>query len=274
MDNELGRHINRTRVAQAKRHSETRFTDLNIKLGPLTARLRDEAQWCAQEHLYPAWQVYADEIEMILEFANVQGQLNTYWPKLTARIPQRDSALDELRVACYLHDHGIRIIEWEPLGQGNKRGEFLVCGQSGMKVFVEVKGPRWEGELKEYEIQGGRTKQPKDLYLETRPIAPWKQIQLEVEKAYQKFSSSLPNLLVVVGHRGFISLEHGTDMHATQALYDAHHSGYFTDARYSKTGGVGIFWMGNDMSESWYEMRLYLNRYAFEPLPKDLLEAL
>src|SRR2546428_5364320 len=254
MTNELRHHIQATRLAQAKRHSETRFADLNVTLGPLAAALRDEAEWLSHDHLYPAWQVYADEIERILQFADIQGQIGRYWPRLIARVPQRDSALDELRVAYFLDSCGLRIAEWEPPGMDQKKGEFLVLAPSGARVFVEVKGPRWEGELKKGEIRAGRTMQPKDLYLETRAVAPWKQIQFEVDKAYDKFLPTTNNLLVVIGHRGFISLEHGTAMHASQALYERSHTGCFTTAKYANIGGSGVFWMANATKERRYKM--------------------
>jgi len=100
----------------------------------------------------------------------------------------------------------------------------------------EVKGPRWEGELADEEIQAGRAKQPKDLYLDGRAVAPWRRIQFEVEKAYKKFIPTVPNLLVVSGHRGFISMEHGTGMFANMALYEARLSGCFTNPVYENLG--------------------------------------
>jgi len=217
--------------------------------------------------------VYANEIEAVLEYAQVAGQLNRYWPRLIARRSQHDSALDELRVALHFQRKQFQIVEWEPTGQDERKGEYLVRGPLNRDVFVEVKGPRWEGELKPEEIQAGRTKQPKDLYLEARAIAPWKQIQLEVDKAYEKFVPTIPNLLVIAGHRLFVSLEYGSDIHAQEALYDVAHSGFFTTPAYMNLGGVGIFWLGTDGKATWYQMELFTNRFALEPLPGDFIEA-
>ena len=69
---------------------------------------------------------------------------------------------------------------------------------------------------------------------------------------------------------GFVSMEHGTEIFANMALYDTRNSGCFTGHEYENLGGVAIFWMGNTMSESWYEMRLFLNPFATEPLPEDV----
>lgn len=270
MRDEIKQRIAAKRAAQAARHARTKFEDLGVTLRPLTAAMRAEARWVDDDHLYPACQVYADEIESVLRFADEQGQLARCWPNLTARVPQRDSALDELRVACHLHRNQFRIIDWEPVGLNGNKGEYLVRGPSNVEIFVEVKGPRWEGELKKEEIRAGRTKQLKELYVEGRAVAPWQRIRFEVEKAYKKFVPNVPNLLVVAGHRGFVSMEHGTEMFADMALYDTHHSGCFTGPTYENLGGVAIFWMGNTMSESWYDMRLFLNPFAIEPLPDDV----
>jgi hypothetical protein len=269
MRDELKDHIAVTRAAQAARHAGTKFEDLGVKLGPLTAAMRAEARWRNEDHLYPAWQVFADEIERILRFADEQGQLSRCWSNLTARIPQRDSALDELRVAYHLHQHQFRVVDWEPAGLNGNRGEYLVCGPSSVEIFVEVKGPRWEGELDDEEIKAGRTKQPKELYLEGRAVAPWQRIRFEVEKAYKKFIPSVPNLLVIVGNRGFVSMEHGAEKFAERALYDAHNAGCFTGPVYENLSAVAIFWMGNNVSECWYEMRLFLNPFAIGPMPDD-----
>ena len=267
---ELREHIATKRAAQAARHAQTRFEDLGVTLGPLTDAMRAQARWRNEDHLYPAWQVYANEVERILHFADEQDQLTRYWPKLTARIQQRDSALDELRIAYHLYQNQFNIIKWEPVGLNDNKGEYLVRGESDVDIFVEVKGPRWEGELNQEEIQAGRAKQPKDLYLDGRAVAPWRRIQFEVEKAYKKFVPTIPNLLVISGHRGFISMEHGTEMFANMALYESRLSGCFTNPIYENLGGVAIFWMGNNMSESWYQMKLFLNFFALEPLPEDL----
>src|ERR1043165_8761129 len=124
MRDELTRHIAATRAVHAARHAQTKFEDLGVKLGPLTAAMRAEAKWPGEEHLYPAWQVYADEIERVLRFADEQGQLTRCWPNLIARVAQRDSALDELRIAYHLHQHHFLIVDWEPVGFKGNKGEY------------------------------------------------------------------------------------------------------------------------------------------------------
>ncbi len=258
------------REAQAKRSAQTKFEDLQIALGPLTAVMCQEASWRAEDRLYPFWQVYADEIEEVLRFANAQGQRSRYWSRLTARKAQRDSGLDELRIASYLHDNEFQIVEWEPLGQNRHHGEYLIAGPSQERVFVEVKGPRWEGELKDWEISAGRTGEPKELFAESRPLAPWKKIQFEVDKSYEKLAPTTRNLLVMAGYRGFMSLDR---TQVSEALYNPNRSGCFTKTAYANLGGVGIFSMGNAINETAYGMIIFKNRFALEPLPDDLVRA-
>jgi hypothetical protein len=265
-------YIAARREAQAKRSAQTQFEDLRIAVGPLTSAMCNQGRWRAEETLYPHWQVYADEIESVLRFAEAQHQLERYWPRLTARKAQRDSALDEIRIAYYFHRNEFEIVEWEPVGQHNRMGEYLVRGPSNVDVFVEVKGPRWEGELKPWEIQQGRTKQPKDLDSEARWVSPRKRIQIEIDKAYGKFAPTTHNLLVIAGYRGFMALN---EIQAREALYNARLSGYFTTPAYENLGGVGIFSMGNHISETAYEMSIFLNPVPFarECLPADLVRA-
>ena len=118
-----------------------------LQLGPLTSRLLNEAKWKGQDK-YPAWQSYADECEMLLDFAKQKDQWDRFWSKLTAGdTRQRDSALNELRVAYHLEDNSFSIVDWEPVGNQAMEGEFLIQGTSGTQTFVEVKSPGWQGEL-------------------------------------------------------------------------------------------------------------------------------
>jgi hypothetical protein len=262
----------RTRIAvrqeaQANRSAQKRFQDLGITLGPLTAAMCEDASWRIEDHLYPFSQVYADEIEEILRFANAQRQHGRYWPRLVARRSQRDSALDELRIARHFCSHKFEIVKWEPLGQNGHRGEYLIARTCGAHVFVEVKGPRWEGELKDWEISSGRASKPKDLYAEARRVAPSKRIQFEIDKSYNKFAPMTSNLLVMAGYRGFMSLD---AIQAQEALYNPNLSGCFAHSAYPNLGGVGLFSMGNGIDETAYAMTIFKNPFALKPLPDAL----
>ena len=83
------------------------------------------------------------------------------------------------------------------MGRDRNKGEYLIQGPSGKNTFVEVKSPGWEGELSDEERKGGRLRQEKYLAFEGRPVAPWKAIQFAADKAYKKFATDIPNLLIV-----------------------------------------------------------------------------
>lgn len=240
-----------------------------VRLGPLTSNLVYNARWFNEDE-FPSSQLYADEVEDVLRFALEEKRLERHWRALLNSRSQRDSILDELRVALYFLDKGFRITEWEPTGLDKKTGEFLLQTPSGSETFVEVKSPGWEGELSEEEKRGERKQQPKHIHLETRCVAPWKNgIQFAVGKAYEKFLPSKPNLLVIADDL-FFELRHGTETHAREALYTLARSGCFTDKRFENLGGVGIFWVENNFEKIWYEMEFFINSFAVNPLPEDL----
>ncbi len=85
----------------------------------------------------------------------------------------------------------------------------------------------------------------------------------------------MPNLLVVADDL-FISIEHCLQVSVPQALYVP--GGYFTDQRYERLGGVGIFWIDQELgkSEVGYHMRVFLNPNALPAtaLPRDMQDAL
>jgi DNA-directed RNA polymerase subunit RPC12/RpoP len=266
----------------------------------------DGAVWSGQDE-FPSSQLWADEVERVLAFTVAQGQFPRYLGALRGRKNQFESALLELRVAFFLHRNSFKIVGWEPVGNGGNKGEYLVQGPSGTATFVEVKSPGWESELFEEELifeyecrdcgakfekilnsaggkvtckscqsprvakrKAGRLSEPKHLNFEARAVAPWTAIQFAVGKAYKKFASDTPNLLIIADDL-FVSLQHGTDLIAGMALYEGTHA-CFVDKKYENTGGVGIFWIENDGRQIWYEMRLFLNpnAQAVTMLPDDM----
>lgn len=257
---ELLKEIERGRREHAARDAQMKGPPPGVRLGPLTSTILSSAHW-KDEDQYPAFQVYTDECETLLEFAQAQGQFDRYFGDLTATGRQRNAALAELRVAYHLDQNGFRIIEWKPVGLAPKEGEFLILGQSGEKTFVEVKGPSWQSELSDEEINAGRTKQTKNLYLEARAVAPWRAIQFAVEKAYEKFAPNIPNLLVIADDL-FVGLQYGTEIMASMALYEKRYQGRFTAPDYERLGGVGIFCMEPDGGRVKYEIKLFLNPFA------------
>jgi hypothetical protein len=212
-----------------------------VILGALASEIYIKAKWTREDE-FPSNQQWADDLEKILNFANVQGRLLKFTPKLVASASQRDSALAELRVAFHLHSQGLKISSWEPVGLPPKEGEFKIVNKIGSEVFVEVKSPGWEGELSSSEIKSGRAKKPKYIHAEARSIAPWERIRFAVGKSYIKFLSSIPNLLVIADDL-FVGLDYRTDHMVKISLYSSHNNGPFTNESFERLGGVGIFWI-------------------------------
>jgi len=268
-------------AAQLQRAIESGALDAPT-LGPLSRELKRGAKWTDE---YPSCQLWADELEDLLEFTDEKGQRDRYWKDLRQSNDRRDSALMELRAARYLEQVSLPVIEWFPSGCGNSEGEFLVETPGKHQVFVEVKSPSWKGELFAWngkERDAGRMerlKQPKYIDGEGGPVAPWQGIRFAIDKAYQKFKNDTPNLLIIADDM-HVSLAHGTEIQAHTALYLSmpNDMGYFTDQRYKRLGAVGIFWLGSDVDarEVRYHMRLFLNPKTLTPtaLPSDVQELL
>lgn len=246
-----------------------------VQLGPLTSKIRNGARWATQDQ-FPSDQIWADDVERVLRFAKAQGQFDHYFNKLRGNARQRDSALDELRVAYFLSRKGFTVVEWESIGANNREGEFTIRTPSGTEVFTEVKSPSWQGELSDEEISSGRQKMPKHLHAEARSIGPWERIRFAVDKAYGKYLDNTPNLLVIADDL-FVSLRYGTGLNVGTALYDRRGGGYFTNASRKNLGGVGVFWVTHSELKSTvlYTMKLFLNPHALPAvaIPEDLARA-
>jgi hypothetical protein len=120
----------------------------DVNLGPLTRAMLSGAKWQGQD-AFPAWQTWADDVETVLEFLDVQNRLPTFLDMIqkTRSAQHRDALLAEARGSFHLHRHGFRILEWEPLGEGASRGEVLASLGWSRAVFVEVKQPSWQGSI-------------------------------------------------------------------------------------------------------------------------------
>lgn len=232
----------------------------NIRLGPLAQVVAQDARW---EDDYPACQVYADELEVLCQFLQQEGQFERHLPRFRARKKERNSALNEIRIALHFRASGLSVVEWEPTGQKGTTGEFSIGCTPGQRIFVEVKSPTWEAELSQEERSGGRTQQPKYLNGEGRAFDNSDWIRFAVDKAYPKFSPDYPNLLVIADDL-FVSLCHGTDMFAGKALYDKKHNGYFTRTEYVNLGGVAVFWEEIQGASVSYTLLLYVNPKPLE----------
>jgi len=120
----------------------------NVRLGPLTQRLLSGSKWQGNDQ-FPAWQVWADEVESVLGFLDRENRLADFLAVIKgARNQQhRDACLAEARGSYFLNQNGFRIVEWEPQGEGTTKGEALVSYPGSTEIFVEVKQPGWRGEF-------------------------------------------------------------------------------------------------------------------------------
>jgi hypothetical protein len=270
---ELSELILKTQAYEIARDAEDIRPPSDVRLGPLTMTIMEGARWQWKD-AFPSSQVFADEVEKVLSYALSQGQFEHYLGRLRGSANQRDAALAELRVAFFFHRNRFPVSQWRPIGAKNSKGndtdgEYMLRGPTKVDVFTEVKNRGWESELTPEEKKAGRQHQPKHLSFDGRAIGQDQNIQDAIDKAYEKFEARTPNLLIIYDDL-FVSLQHGTDIFANQALYERNYQGYFSDSKYDHLGGVGIFWAPWTSKGIEYGMKLYLNPYAVKPLPYDL----
>lgn len=239
-----------------------------VRLGPLSSAVYDGAPWAGDG--YPAWQMFADELELLLAFAARAGVLEMYCRELRGRASQRDSAIEELRVGNLLERNGFPITRWRPVGLSPKEGEFLVRSTGGAEIFVEVKSPGWEGEITPEERHAGRLQQPKYRGTETFYGNSSARVRFAIDKAYPKFDPKRFNLLVVADDLLF-PLGYESSFWARDALY--WDGGMFTTNAYENLGGVGFLVKQQGDERAWAEMCLFLNQHALRPLPGAFVTA-
>ncbi|HKC00360.1 MAG TPA: hypothetical protein VKD23_16370 [Terriglobales bacterium] len=243
-------------------------------LGPVARRLICPERWT---DAYPAWESFAQELDALLEYADAEGGLHHLAPRLESKNAQRDEALEELRVAYWLHNWRFPVVRWEPRGLGGKVGEYLISTPEKKRVFVEVKSPGWEGQLSNAERQAGRAKQPKYQNLEGGAVGNWIPLQkcIASAKTYPKFAPTQPNLLVVADDL-MVPLHYCLD-HVEVALYNRHPgygtTGYFNSPSYENLGGVGIFRAFSGGRGVEYEFKIFDNPFALPAtkLPASLM---
>jgi hypothetical protein len=210
----------------------------------LSERMLREARWLGKD-AYPAHEEWAAELEELLQFIQAHNRLNSFWPRLTGpRTQERDDALQEIRVARFLDANGYPIVKWEPSGNGNYIGEFSV-GVVPAPIFVEIKSPGWEAELSQEERDAGRAKKEKYQELQGGADDPWRAIRRSIRKAYPKFLSTQPSLLVIADDR-FMALAEWGKLAPEHALFIRSAAldgevGYFTTNQFESLGGVALF---------------------------------
>lgn len=252
----------------------------NLEFEPLTTKLLLPLPWTDP---YPSCQEWADELEQLLAFADLQGRLDDFLPRIkvgTGRHTQRDAALNELRVAYFFDRSGIPISAWAPPGLAGRIGEFSVTAREGCAVFTEVKSRGWEGELSDADRLAGRTRFPKYLEGTGGAFANWQEVRkcIASDKTYPKFAPIQANLLVISDNLfvGLLDAEEQMEI----ALYDQRskyggENGYFASPAYNNLGGVAAFAAERRMGRAAveYRMKVYGNRFAFAEtsLPESIV---
>jgi hypothetical protein len=244
-------------------------------LGPVARRLVSADRWTDQ---YPAFPAVAKELDELLRFADGQGRLPHFVPRLEARNAQRDEALSELRIAYLFDESRFPVVQWEPPGLNGKVGEYLLGTPEGQNIFVEVKSPGWEGALTEAARKAGRARLPKFIpQAEGGAIGNWQPLQrcIASEKTYPKFAPTQPNLLADDLHVDLFEIPEHIEvaLYADHALYGE--VGYFTTPRFENLGGVALFRAFSELRSSGieYEFQLFANPFALPStkLPDSLL---
>ncbi len=186
-----------------------------VRHGQLTQQLLSGANWHGADG-FPGPQVWADDVEQVLTFLKRDGRLPAFLSVIQkAKNPQhRDAQLAEARSAFFLSGNGLRILEWEPVGEGGAKGDHLVSIDNSPSVFVEVKQPSWRAERvpqgrrelnrlspEEKRRRFDRVKLDKFLpgVCEGNAVAPHHTVMDVVRRnALHKFTDSCPNLAIVV----------------------------------------------------------------------------
>ncbi len=189
-------------------------------------------------------------------------------------------AFNEIAVAHFLvTECRMRILSWQPPGAPNTLGEFLVGLAANRPIFVEVKSPRWQGEIAQaHGDSHPRLKMPKYVGIETRFTGPWASVDYAVEKAYPKMQGDKPSLLVinddlVLPLADWAAITRDIGLYAPKSGLNAD-GGAFVDRRYERLGGVGVLKVGVDSPFRGvrYDFSLFENPHALPPaaLPPEI----
>jgi hypothetical protein len=141
-------------------------------------------------------------MEDTFRFYDQQGRLQPRLNRLRGNRRELFAELAEARAGRFLHNLGFKILGWEPPSTTGFPGDLLVQLGQTVPIFVEVKGPDWEGEF-EAELEKKEFFKRKALgkYVDgkSRAVSPI-QIPFIVikENALKKFSDDRPNLVVIV----------------------------------------------------------------------------
>jgi hypothetical protein len=191
----------------------------NITLGPLTRFVVSGVRWDSTDS-FPGWQAEADEFERLLCHLVAHDRFHSFLPRLRLTCKHRIAALAEARASFFFHRIGFRILEYEPLGDNNTKGDLLIQWRESPPIFVEVKAPSWHGEVAavnpstsmQQEWIKKRFLQPKFDYVGCVADSASRVLEVVEHNALKKLRRNGPNLVVVaddlfVSALGFLTLE-------------------------------------------------------------------
>ena len=134
--------------------------------------------------------------------------LTKFLPRFREYPRERDAALGEARLAFFFHRNNFRIVSWFPPGRGSHEGDLEIQWTDTEPIFVEVKGPTWEGELSAEERDTGRKVQPKYIDGQARSVRPSVEVRNALRKALPKLSQERANLVAIVDDLFLSPLDH------------------------------------------------------------------
>jgi hypothetical protein len=149
-------------------------------------------------------------------------------------------------------------------------GDLEICWRDTEPIFVEVKGPGWEGELSPEEIRAGRQFLPKYINADARAVGPVKSVAYAIGKALPKFAPDRINLVVVVDDLFLSPTEMPKEILAGQISRE------LADPRFSSVGAVFLLnpvsYSGHGQVE--YRKFFISNEAATRPLPTAVQQGL
>ena len=231
---------------------------------PLLARIAEGTRWRGKDQ-FPS-EIRRDNVITWLEYIHSKNEFERFLPRLKDVPAKRDEALAEIYAAYFVEKYaGYPITTWEPPGNNGKLGEFSFTPE-GTDVFCEVKSPGWEREIVESEGPSSpRLKKPKHLPGDHGWFDNSDYARDAVAKAYPKFPSDKPTLLILVDDLKVSLSDDPIGMR--KALYEPG-MGCFATNKYCNLGAVAVL----DIEKSDPSLCMYHNPRAIQVviLPKKV----
>lgn len=246
------------------------------------------AKWRGKDE-FPSDDIWACEAEKWLNFIDLKGQLTRFMPRLTKQdTKKRDEAFAEISSAYFLEKIcEVPVIEWEPIGLKNSRGDFMLSVDS-TSIFCEVKSPGWESDVVDQQGVGSpRLGLPKYINGEVKGIDNSRPIRYAIDKAYKKLPGDKPTLLIFNDDLWFsifnemsVSTPDEMPLCIYRALFyepkpppytDKKPKGYFKIGLYERLSGI-LFLNVINSGTIVYKNKIFENEHALNKLSRKLLK--